>query len=127
MYISFGSNVYPLLLFFTECQTVLREDPNLPCAVGASALQPGQRSVPPYPSLPPPLSLLEPRWPQAVPLASPCHSCCLSPLCCYHCCSPAPTPHVSTRTLSNHTTNDNLSAFLCSLIDVFCTYLIHWL
>lgn len=38
---------------FAECQAVLREDPNLPCAVGASALQPGQRSVPPHPSLPP--------------------------------------------------------------------------
>lgn len=38
---------------FSECQAVLREDPNLPCAAGASALQPGQRSGPPHPSLPP--------------------------------------------------------------------------
>lgn len=41
------------LPFSSECQAVLREDPNLPSAVGASALQPGQRSAPPHPSLPP--------------------------------------------------------------------------
>lgn len=67
---------------------------------------PARSKIRPTPPLPAPLSLLEPRWPPAVPLASPCHSCCLSPLCCYHCCSPAPTPYVSIKTLNSHAATD---------------------
>lgn len=47
---------------------------------------------------PPRPSLLEPRWRPAESITSPCRSCCPWPLCCYLCCSPAPSPYVSVRT-----------------------------
>lgn len=61
-------------------------------------VQPGprlsSRAEDPAPRRP---SLLEPRWRPAESIASRCHSCCLWPLCCYLCCSPAPSPYVSVR------------------------------
>lgn len=68
-----------------------------PSGLGSTA----RLRITPTPPLPAPSSQLEPRWPLVVPFASPCHSCCLSPLCCYHCCSPALTPYVSIQTLLN--------------------------
>lgn len=59
----------------------------------------GRRSSPAPPRPTPPLpSLPEPRWRLAESITSPCLSCCPWPLCCYLCCSPAPSPYVSVRT-----------------------------
>lgn len=93
--------MFPSFCLFVECQAILCEDPAVPCAVGASALQARSRISPTPPRPAPLLLLLEPRWPPRMPLASPCHSCCLSPLCCYHCCSPAPLPYVSIQPFVN--------------------------
>lgn len=97
--------------------------PNLPCAVGGLG-SPARSKISPNPPLPAPLSLLEPRWPPVVPLASPCHSCCLSPLCCYHCCSPAPTPYVSIKTRTSHASTD-LSFPMQLPFEIHLSYLIH--
>lgn len=65
-----------------------------PCSRGLGSL--ARPKISPTPPLPAPPSLLEPRWHPAESITFPCHSCCPSPLCCYLCCSPAPSPYVST-------------------------------
>lgn len=118
-----NGNLFYLPVFLQSAKPSCVKTPNLPCAVGGLG-SPARSKISPNPPLPAPLSLLEPRWPPVVPLASPCHSCCLSPLCCYHCCSPAPTPYVSIKTRTSHASTD-LSFSMQLPFEIHLSYLIH--